>query len=308
MNEIDLAKNIKKIDIHAHATPFKEFYPSISDDPKDVWVSTEEVIKLYDDLNIEKGVLLPLTAADGQASPITSEECKFLSDKYSDRFYWFCGVDPRARPNSVDGDLDRFIKHYKNLGAKGVGEITSLLYADDPKLYNLFAACERNDMPIIIHVATSLNWGYGIYDDIGLPRLEKILSDFPKLKVLGHSHGFWCELSSDLTPQNRNDGQTSKVKDNNRILELFRKYPNLYGDLSAGSGAGALMRDEEFAAKFIEEFSDRLLYGCDLCLAHQTFPYDFNAFLEGMLEKGTLSPENYKKLVRDNAIRILKLD
>jgi hypothetical protein len=45
----------------------------------------------------------------------------------------------------------------------------------------------------------------------------------------------------------------------------MRKYPNLYGDLSAGSGCNALARDPEYAIKFMTEFQDRLMFGLDIC-------------------------------------------
>ncbi len=41
-------------------------------------------------------------------------------------------------------------------------------------------------------------------------------------------------------------------------MELLRKYPNLYADLSALSGANAILRDPEYGVKFLDEFQDRL--------------------------------------------------
>ena len=102
---------------------------------------------------------------------------------------------------------------------------------------------------------------YGIIDELGLPRLEKMLKKHPKLKIFGHSQCFWSEIGEN-SEELRNTYPEGKVK-NGRLPELLRKYENLYCDLSAGSGANALMRDREHAARFIEEFSDRLLYGCD---------------------------------------------
>ena len=37
----------------------------------------------------------------------------------------------------------------------------------------------------------------------------------------------------------------------------------MYGDLSAGSGLNALLRDEEHARKFLTRHQDKLLYGSD---------------------------------------------
>ena len=88
----------------------------------------------------------------------------------------------------------------------------------------------------------------------------------------------------------------------------MREYGNLYCDISAGSGANAFMRDPEYAAKFMEEFSDRILYGCDQCLKSNKENYPFRDFLEQMLDDGMLSPENYGKIVRYNAVKLLDLE
>ena len=88
----------------------------------------------------------------------------------------------------------------------------------------------------------------------------------------------------------------------------MRKYENLYCDLSATSGSNAMMRDPEYAASFIEEFADRILYGCDICQIFNTFQFDFDEFLTQMRADGMISEENYYKIVRGNAIKLLKLD
>lgn len=40
----------------------------------------------------------------------------------------------------------------------------------------------------------------------------------------------------------------------------MEKYPNIYGDLSAGSGANAIARDEKFGREFLIRRADRLLF------------------------------------------------
>ncbi|MEI8345181.1 MAG: hypothetical protein WCG06_03820, partial [Candidatus Omnitrophota bacterium] len=51
------------------------------------------------------------------------------------------------------------------------------------------------------------------------------------------------------------------ITDEGRVPQLMRKYTNLYGDLSAGSGCNALKRDRKYAVKFLNEFQDRLMFG-----------------------------------------------
>jgi hypothetical protein len=47
------------------------------------------------------------------------------------------------------------------------------------------------------------------------------------------------------------------------------------------------------------------MYGCDICMHGQTFPFAFDEFLTSMRESGEISEENYYKLVRGNACRLL---
>ena len=297
-------QTVKKIDIHAHVVPFPEYAAPLQTGVR--MLSAEELIQIYDKLNIERGVLLPLNSSEYHYDQITSCDCKYVVDKYPDRFLWFCGVDPRSAGHNEKSDLSIVINHFKNLGARGIGELTAQMYADDPMMDNLFYHAASCDMPVTIHIAPKLTDYYGIIDELGLPRLESMLKKHKNLKILGHSQLFWSEMSSDITEDMRGDYPKGKIKEG-RIPKLMREYENLYCDLSATSGANAMMRDPEYTAKFMEEFSDRILYGCDICTPTNSFQYDFDAFLDKMVEDKMLSSENYYKIVRGNAEKLLKL-
>ena len=298
-------KDIKKIDIHAHCNAFARYAPKYERTGCSM-PSPEELIDFYDRLNIERGVLLPIVAPERMYFTMPSENCKYLADTYPERFLWFCNVDPRAYKNTKDSNLGYLLEHYISLGALGIGEITANLYFDDPKMENLFGFASELSLPIMIHIAPKVDGHYGIADEMGLPRLERALKKFPKLKVIGHSQCFWSEISEN-TEEMREDYPTGKVKEG-RVQELLRRYENLYCDLSAGSGANAMMRDREHAARFFSEFSDRIMYGCDLCSASdsETF-FEFDEFLSSMRCSGEMSEENYLKIVRTNAEKLLKL-
>lgn len=298
-------ERIRKIDIHAHATPFLEYAPIMR--VRTPMVSAEQVIAFYDELDIEKGVLLPLTSPECHFEMVTSSDCKFMADRYPDRFLWFCGVDPRAAGNLPDADLSVLLSHYKALGAKGMGELTAQLYADDPMMDNLFGHCAACDMPVTIHIGPQFGGCYGIVDELGLPRLEAMLKKHPTLKILGHSQPFWAEIGQNVTLENRNRRPKGKIEEG-RLIELMRKYDNLYCDCSAGSGANALMRDPDYTEQFVAEFSDRILYGCDICQPFNDHQYEFDAFLTEMRKNGRISEEHYYKIVRGNAIKLLHLE
>ena len=299
-------KPIKKIDIHAHAAMYPELRPAWPGAGKR-FISAEEQIAIYDELDIELGVLLPIVAPEATYDQFSNVECKLLADQYPDRYVWFCNVDPRAQTYNPTADLSYLLNHYKALGAKGMGELTTALPADDPLVDNLFTHCEQCDMPVIIHIAPQKGDAYGLIDELGLPGIEKMLKKHPNLKLIGHSQPFWAEISSDLTEENRNDYPTGKVKPG-RLVQLMREYGNLYCDLSASSGCNAMSRDPEFAAAFLNEFADRIFYGCDICISTHTHPYRLNALLNQLCEERAISEDVYTKIVRGNAAKLLGIE
>ena len=250
--------------------------------------------------------MLPLSSSEYIAEPVTSADCKLIADHYPDRFLWFCNVDPRAAGNRPTADLSPLLMHYKSLGAKGVGEVTANLFFDDPLMDNFFYHCAACDLPVTVHIATKIGGCYGVVDDFGLPRLEKMRKKHKDLIILGHAQAFWSEISADVDEKTRGGNPHGKVKEG-RIAALLRKYENRYCDLSAGSGFNALFRDPDYGARFIEEFSDRLLYGCDVYFASNRHPFFFADALDRLLSEGAISPENFRKLVRGNAEKLLCL-
>ena len=87
----------------------------------------------------------------------------------------------------------------------------------------------------------------------------------------------------------------------------LRDYPNMYGDLSAGSGLNALTRDEDHAREFLNRHQDKLLYGSDCS----------DKFGEGEKCSGSQQLATVKRLVPnikaerkilyENAARVFKL-
>ena len=297
-------REIKLIDIHAHVTAHPEYSPKVYEGTRKL--CAEELIKIYDELNVEKGVLLPLVSPESSSEIVSNGDVLDVVNKHKGRFSWFCNIDPRMAGNKVDADFSFLLNHYKEFGAKGIGELTAHLYVDHPMMDNLFYHASQADLPVTIHIAPALGNGYGIVDDIHLPRLESMLKKHKNLKILGHSQCFWSEISSDITEEYRNRYPKGKVSEG-RVAKLMRDYENLYCDISAGSGLNALRRDPEYAARFIEEFADRVMLGFDMVCPLNKHQYDYVEFLYKMVDDGYISKENFYKFVRGNAERILKI-
>lgn len=298
-------QRLKKIDIHAHANcdpilPFENDY-------KTCFVTPEELRKIYDTLGIEKGVFLPLIDQSAAPQPNSLSETLQIIKDYPETFgWWFCNIDPSFRCNNPERNLSFYLEKLKALGAKGVGEITKNLPFDHPVMLNLFRHCEKCNLPVLFHLGKEERT-YGIIDDVGLHGLEKVLSMFPDLIFIGHSGYFWNEISGDCDTKHYNDSHNGPVTEGGKIPYLMRKYKNLHCDISAGSGANAMMRDPEFTYKFLEEFNERIYYGADICIA-ECFNNPLTKlpdFLDSAMENKKISYKAYKNICRDNALRLL---
>lgn len=249
------------IDIHIHTRRLSGF-PRITGD-KMTYATPEQILAGYDEVGIERGVLLPGVNPECSHVPQCNEDVLELAEKYNGRFIPFCNIDPRAMTNSWNAPLDKMMVYYRDLGCKGIGEVCANLPILDPKMQNLFKCAEIAGLPLTFHLSPFVGYSYGMVDDSGLPQLEETLKRFPKLKFFGHSQTFWAEISKIRTISDRFGYPTGPVEEG-RVPQLMRKYPNLYGDLSAGSGCNALTRDRGYAIKFLNEFQDRLFFGTDV--------------------------------------------
>jgi len=296
------------IDIHAHAYRNSPPWPVR-------FCTPEQVLQRYDEAGIEKGVLLPIVSPEVYL-PQSNEEILGMAEQYPDRFIPFCNIDPRALTNSADAPLDRLLRYYRDKGCKGLGEVMPNLPVMHPMVQNLFMHAEAAGLPVIFDGSDQVSGDFGLYDDPGLPQLEHTLRKFPNLIILGHGPIFWSEIARLETPGERGfvfkpgGGHVGiipdhPVKEEGVVPTLFRRYPNLYGDLSDRTGWNALARDPEYGPKFLTEFQDRLLFGTDLCGFKMPIP-QVDLLVEWR-DRGLISEAVFNKVARGNAIKLLDL-
>ena len=288
------------IDIHAHAYLFD----APPQDGRTTFCRPEEVLRRYDELGIEKGVLLPLIGPETYL-PQSNQEVMEICRRHPDRFVPFFNIDPRGIDNDDDTDFSVWIDWFKARGCLGVGEFMPNMHFRDPRVMNLFRQFEKAELPVIFDDTVRVNFQYGLVDDPGLPQLDYVLGTFPKLILLGHGPAFWSEIGALEKIDDRGGYPKYPVRAEGAVPALFRRHPNLWGDLSAGSGYNALARDPDYAAKFLAEFQDRLCFGTDICRADQELP--LAAFLLDLRKKGALSETAFAKIARENARRLLKI-
>lgn len=289
------------IDIHSHAI--------MLNDPRQRaisrWTSPEELIAMWDELGIAQGVVLPLVHHEIGAILQTTENVLDIYNKWPDRIIPFCNFDVRYYYNNDKVDYTPALEHYKELGCKGVGEFVSNVWWDDERTLNLLSHVEKSGLPLLFHVASANRGMYGLADQLGLPKLEKMLQMFPKLQFIGHSMAFWSAISGNVSEADWMGYPTGPVTEGGRLVELLRKYDNLWCDISAGSGNNALVRDWDFGCWFMEEFQDRLLFGTDICGPGQEVEQVDT--LNNALAQKKLSHDAYEKISHLNAKALLKL-
>ena len=266
----------------------------------------DELIERYDKIGVEQAVLLPGVNPECAFAPQSNEEIIAIAEQYKGRFIPFCNVDPRAINNTVNAPLGDWLRHYADKGCKGIGEVTANMHILDPKVQNLFKHVQDVGFPLTFHLAPTDQGGfYGLMDEPGLPGLELSMQRFPELKFFGHSQTFWAEMAVLDTIGDRNGYPNYPVTQEGALPKLMRKYPNLYGDISASSGHNALARDAEYAVRFLNEFQDRLMFGTDICAPDTPTP--LIDFLLELRDLKKISEDVFQKVARENAIRILDL-
>ena len=132
------------------------------------------------------------------------------------------------------------------------------------------------------------------------------MKKYKRVRIIGHAQSFWSHISADVPPPDKTLYPTGPVKSGGLIDRLLAEYPNLYADMSAGSGFNALNRDREYAVQFLNEFQDRLLFGTDICHFEQTFPLR-DLLLEWRATK-KISESVFQKIAHDNAVKLFGLD
>lgn len=281
-------KASKYIDVHTHiGTTWngnKELTP-------------DGLLRWMDDHDVEKSVLLPLTSPESSSYLLLTEPALAAAKAHPDRFIAFCSIDPRT---SLRGGRKGFldvIGRYVEQGAKGFGEHKVGLNFDDPLMMQIYDVCQELQIPLLFHMDNQRG-----KDQPGLPRLEHALATYPKLNFIGHGPGWWASISGGLTQKELASYPKDKVRPGGAIDKLMEAYPNLYGDLSAGSGANSIGRDREFGREFMIRRQDRLLFGTDYLQPGQPVP-QFELF-----DSLDLPAEVAGKIYRGNAERVLRIN
>ena len=147
------------------------------------------------------------------------------------------------------------IAKYLDLGAIIIGEQKFALECDSSQSQVLYALAAEYRVPILLH------FQHGTYNT-GFERFHKMLEKFPNTNFIGHAQTWWANIDKNLDDQ-KNLYPKGPVTRGGLTDRYLADYPNMFADMSAGSGLNALVRDEEHARGFLDRHQDKILYGSD---------------------------------------------
>jgi uncharacterized protein len=307
------------VDFHTHVGDIR-----MPEQSGRVPVTFDNLLKRMDDEGIDRAVLLPLGASpESTGGPwLFAQHPDVVSQlkagrAHADRLIMFGNLDPRmgcagnldehTLHNPPKPDFSWVLERFKELGCRGIGEMSANVPFDDARLIRLCVQCGEAGLPVLFHVTGPGTGVYGVWDEPGAPRLQRLLEACPGTAIVGHGPGFWAEVSAPLTLEDKFIYPKGKVEHEGSLPRLLRRFSNLYADISANSGYNALSRDPVYGPKFLEEFQDRVLYGTDVCFGAPSDRMPHLAMLRDLAGQGRISKDAFRKIAGENAVSILRL-
>ncbi len=280
------------IDIHQHLN-----YSGRSDDA---------LLAHQRSMGITKTVLLPagrpMNSSSTHAGTSNGLEAKCLGNEDC---YRFAQAHPHAYTfgaNEVPDapEASKEIEKYLKLGAVIIAEQKFGIECDSPEMQRIYQVAADYRVPILMH------WQYQRYN-YGFERFYKMLAKYPHTTFIGHAQTWWAHIDKAYQDDAANLYPKGPVTPGGLTDLYLTDYPNMYGDLSAGSGLNALSRDEDHARAFLERHQDKLMYGSDC-----NDVVGMGTECQGTLTIATVrrlapSQKIQHKLLCQNARRVLKI-
>lgn len=184
-----------------------------------------------------------------QAQSTGNRACYQLAQQYPTEFFLGANEVPDV-PGAVE-EIETYLKR----GAKVIGEQKFGVECDAPEMQKIYQLAQQYDVPVLMH------WQFEMYN-YGFERFYQMLEKYPDVKFIGHAQTWWANVDKAHNDQSVLYPK-GKVTPGGLTDQLLSEYPNMYGDLSAGSGLNSLTRDEGQARAFLERHQDKLMYGSD---------------------------------------------
>jgi len=244
-------------------------------------------------MGITKSVLLPAGSSGGlEAGAGGNDTVVAISKAYPGEYVFFANELPDIP------ETKRVLEKFLKAGAIGIGEQKFQVECDSKGMQLVASIAAHYDVPVLMH------FQHGKYNT-GIERFYKMAQRFPKVRFIGHAQTWWGNI--DRNHQQDVMYPKGPVTRGGITDRLLSDYPNVYGDLSAGSGLNALLRDEDHARDFLARHQDKLIYGSD-CSDHDGAGGTCSGSQQLAAVK-RLAPDaqSVRKMLYVNATRVMKI-
>jgi predicted TIM-barrel fold metal-dependent hydrolase len=267
------------IDIHQHT-----HYSGRSD---------EDLIAHQRGLAITTTVLLPAGSKYGlEADCYGNDSVLALARAYPKEFRFFANEVPDLP------ETRKVLEKYLKAGAIGIGEQKFFVDCDSKAIEIIASIAREFDVPVLMH------FQHEKYNK-GFERFYKVLEKFPRVNFIGHAQTWWGNIDRNLDPAELYP--KGKVTPGGLTDKWLADYANLYGDLSAGSGSNALLRDEDNAREFLKRHQNKLMFGSDCNDVRGREGNCIGTTQLATLRRLVTDPAVLRKILYSNASRVLKI-
>lgn len=267
------------IDIHQHTN-----YSGRSD---------ADLIAHQKEMGIAKTVLLPAGSKYGLAAQAGGNDTVVAIARQLPGEYSFFANElpdiPEAR--SV-------IEKYLKMGALGIGEQKFPVHIDSSCIDLVAEIAREHQVPVLLHFEHN-NYNLGFVD------FPKVAARHPKTIFIGHAQTWWGNID-----KNHNQAEMypkTPVTPGGITDRLLSDHPNVYGDMSAGSGLNSMLRDEDHARDFLKRHQDKLLFGSDCSDRQANGPDCLGSKIIAAIRRLAADKKAERKILCDNASRVLKI-
>ena len=178
-------------------------------------------------------MFLPIETGDREYEWLSDTVAK-AHERYPDKVIPFCHVDVTRKDAVAELERRAALDVFR-----GYGEQKQHVPLDHPGLERVLAFCNEMRWPFTWHFQEGSR-GY----NQGIGHLETLVRKFREIRFIGHAQSWWANISAEVPPPEETLYPRGQVVPGGLADRLLSDYENVYADLSAGSGLGAITRDE----------------------------------------------------------------
>jgi hypothetical protein len=230
------------------------------------------LVQEMDRAGVTTGVVIGRNS--GRYGSISNDQVAEIVDAYPRRFVGVASIDPTNRKAAADEIRNAVKRSFRAINIEP-GSYPLPMYADDRRLYPIYAQCEDAEIPVIIMAGGSAGPDLSYTEPA---HVDRVAADFPELKIV-FSHGAWPWV--------------------HQALHIAFRRPNIY--LSPDQYLANMCGMDDYVRAADGFLADRFLYA-------SSYPFTPVDRYAEWFRKLPICPESMEKVMFRNAAKLLRID